>query len=207
MARTIGPLLSVGASGSFASRLTFVRSDRGTNVRAMLHQSTGRSSRQKSQRSFYSAEARNWNTTAGYTPIGWDTAPRVGNGSDWASFLTTNLDRWSHFVAPSQYYPITEAGIAGGLLIGPTVVTGHDVKIEILSGLAIDDATYWIFRSPTNGFTASIENLIGGGPIETFFAEFFTDQAVPSGTWYYVARSATFDGVWSSDSPQATVIV
>jgi hypothetical protein len=207
MATLIGPLLSVAASGSFADRLTFLKTKRGTNVRVKIHQSTGRSGRQTSQRAAYSGMLKMFFSPYGYPPVDWDLAPRVANGSDVASYLQTNLRRWSTFSPPGIEYPITDTGAAGTPVLLSSAINGHDVTmVWSVNAGSIDDNCYALGRSSNALFDLEIDNVIHLASVPLNLLT-IVDRGVPAGTWYYRLRGASYDGVWGPSSLPLTIVI
>ena len=207
MARTDGPLLSLSASGSFADTLTFVKTRRGTNVRAKIHQSSGKTPRQTSQRSLFGGLSEWWSSPAFYPPSNWSAAPRAGNDADFSAMLKINLDRWANFTGPGVSYPVTNTGTAGGATIFSTGVDGHRVEVVALGFTYVDDWYLMLHRSAINGFTCDNSTMVVSQQIVDGFFDIMYDKEVPSGTWYYRLMTATIDGLLSAESPQAIVVV
>jgi len=209
MARTVGPLMSLDASGSLAKTITFSRWKGRSYVRQLVTPANPRSELQLSTRAMMKFLSQNWTPelTAGNKATWEDIAASLAV-SPFNAFIKTNLARWTQFTGPTKQTPVGAAGTAPTFTTLP--LAGNGVRQATITWdlNALNNA--WgllIFRDPVTGFTTGRDNLIGIGLLKTLTADQFIDTPVEPGTWFYNFRTFTDTGTISAALGEDSAVV
>jgi hypothetical protein len=207
MARVRGPLLSRDASGSLAGTLSFLPGPGLTRVRVASPRAFTRSATQIGHEAMYSFLVHEWQSVTTANKATWANAYRNDQITNFQKFIKYNLIRWTHYKAPSIFYPATETGSIG-TFTSTTVTPGrHHVSFQWNSA---NLAMRWgsiIHRSPTNGFTPNKTNVVHVWVNHSAVTISFNDLDLTPGTYYYRLKHFTFAGFLSGAGIQFTEVV
>ena len=200
MARTVGPLMSLDASGSVAGTIVFSKWKGRNYVRQLVTPANPNTALQVSTRAMMRFLSQQW-TPELTTPnkATWDDDAAEMAVSPFNAFIKTNLKRWTQFTSPTKQTPVTATGTVPTFTTLPTATGGvGQVTIAWDLNALLQGWGMLIFRDPVTGFTPARDNLIGVALLKTLTSDSFIDTPVNVGTWFYNFRSFTSDGVLSS---------
>lgn len=209
MARTVGPLMSLGASGSVANTITFSTWKGRPYVRQLVTPSNPKSPLQLSTRAIMKFLSQQWtpNIDAAEQAT-WEALGAADAISPFNAYTRENLRRWTQFTAPGQASPVTLTGTL------PTWTTLPDATGGVRQATITWDLNTlnqaWgllIFRSTTGGFTPSRDNLVGVAYLATLTADSFIDTPLVPDTYFWNFIAFTSDGLKSAALGQQTAVV
>jgi hypothetical protein len=209
MARTVGPLMSLDASGQVAGTIVFSKWKGRNYVRQLVTPSNPNSDLQISTRAMMAFLSQRWtpDLSAG-NKASWDDDAAAMAVSPFNAYIKTNLSRWTQFQSPSFETPVAGVGTPPTFTT-PPASTGGVGQVTIGWDLnALNQG--WgllIFASKTTGFTPGRDNLVGVAHLGILTADTFIDTPVDPGTWYYNYRAFTNDGVMGTATGQTTATV
>lgn len=185
MATVKGPLMSLDASGSIADAIVFSKWKGRNYVRRHVVPANPKSGGQVGVRSMFKFLAQNWDGLTDEQKADWLTRAAVTNVSPFNAFMSYNMDRWRHYLGPSQLDPATEdAGIHG--LANITSTAGvKQVTLSADSNGAHDPWGIIWHRSTTALFTPSGHNVIAVVLAEEADTYEYVDTPLAAGTYYY----------------------
>src|SRR5882724_4362480 len=156
MARVTGPLMSLGASGSIASTLTYSHWKGRPYTRQLVTPSNPRSAGQYYTRAMMSFLAQAWSYISSPDKASWDTLAKQGNFSAFNAYVKFDMGRWTQLSAPAQQYPPDASSTPD--VLGTTTGTGG-VRQLTLSQQIVTKNDGWGFAvaiDPANGATPPI---------------------------------------------------
>lgn len=209
MARTVGPLMSLDASGSIAGTIVYSKWKGRNYVRQLVTPSNPRSPLQVSTRAMMKFLSQQWTPelTAPQKATWEDDAAALA-ASPFNAYVQTNLQRWTQFTSPSKETPVTAVGVAPTFTTLPDVTDGVRQATVNWDITALNDA--WgllIFRDPVTLFTPSRDNLVGVALLKILTADTFIDTPLEPGTYFWNFQSFTDDGVKSASLGEQTAVV
>lgn len=209
MARTVGPLMSLDASGSLAGTITFAKWKGRSYVRQLVTPSNPRSALQLSTRAMMKFLSQQWTPElTANQKASWEDDAAAMAASPFNAFTRTNLSRWTQFTGPTKETPIGAAGTAPTFTTPPDAVNGVRQATLTWDLNALNNG--WgllIFRNATTGFTTGRDNLIGVALLKTLTADQFVDTPLEPGTWYYNFRTFTDTGTISAAIGEQVAVV
>jgi len=209
MARTVGPLMSLDASGSVANTITFSRWKGRSYVRQLVTPSNPRSALQLSTRAIMRFLSQAWTPdVSGADMATWDSLASADAISPFNAYTRNNLQRWTQFTSPTQAYPAAEVGTGPTYTTPPASTAGvRQATITGTVNVLNDGWGLMIFRSLSTGFTPARDNLIGLANISAGGAFVYVDTPLVPATYYYNYRSITTDGVMIAAIGETSAIV
>ena len=208
MARTVGPLMSLEASGSVAKTLTYSRWKGRPYVRQLVTPANPRSPLQVSTRAIMRFLSQQW--TPGVTALKqatWDALAKMDSISPFNAFVRENLRQWTQFLPPSEATPITRAATLQTFTSLPAATGGvRQVTIDWTTLLINAGWGLLIFGPGVGAVTPARDNLAycalsGAG------AQSAVLTPVAAGTWHYNFMSFTNDGKLSTALGDVTATV
>lgn len=209
MARTVGPLMSLDASGSVANTITFSRWKGRSYVRQLVTPSNPKAPLQLSTRAMMRFLAQSW--TPDLTPTQkatWDALAAGDAISPFNAFTRHNLQRWTQFQTPTQSYPATDLGTQSTFTTALDAVGGvRQATITWTTNVLNDGWGILIFRSLTGGFTPARDNLIGIAEQGATGAHTFVDTPLAPDTYFWNFRAFTIFGLLGAAIGEQTAVV
>lgn len=209
MAKLTAPLLSMDASGSVGSTLTFAKWKGRNYVRQLVTPSNPRSAGQTGNRSMMKFLGQAWAPLSDLIKASWLPLADQGKYSTFNGFVSDNMNRWTQFTTPYQEYPLTP-GAAYQMTSLAAVCTGG-VRQALIEISGTDDTNLsWgaiIYRSasaivtPTKDMVVGVVPTSGGG----VWTAQFVDTPLEPGTYHYRVVSFSVDGqlgdITTADDP------
>lgn len=204
MARVVGPLMSIEASGTYAKTLTFGTWKGRPYVRERVIPANPKTAKQLGVRAMMGFLARAW-ASLGSTPQGtWAADAAAKAISAFNQFVSANLTSWQSFSGPTQSSPAAET--SDPLTVTDQTLTGGhgQITIEVTPSGSTAIWGIAIFRDTAEITATSWANCIaildadGANPVT------WVDSPLDAGTYHY--RSAVFnvDGVLGTVHADAT---
>jgi len=207
MARTIGPLHSDDASGTFAKALTFAKWKGRSYVRQRVDPANPKSAKQVGVRAMMRFLAQAW-ATIGSTPQGtWLEGATAKAISAFNQFVSLNLARWQNNEPPSQSYPAAEASTPAAITSAP--LTGHEGYATAVVTPAAN-ADIWgvvVYRETAEITSPTWANCVAVIPRDDVTAFTFTDSPLAAGTYHYRFAAINTDGIIGTVLADASVVV
>lgn len=187
MARTVGPLMSLDASGSVAGTLTFSKWKGRGYVRQLVIPANPKTVLQVSTRAIMKFLSQAWGTDVDPTEqASYNTGAAADSISPFNEYIRQNLQRWTQFLPPSQATPAAATGTAPTFTSAPAATGGvGQVTIGWDVNLLNQAWGMFVFRSQTTGFTPARDNLVAVTPQLDTAAQTLVDTGLPVGTYYY----------------------
>jgi hypothetical protein len=207
MARTIGPLFSVDASGSVAKTIVFSKWKGRNYVRRHAYPAQPRSGKQVSMRAMLKFLTQTWAAIDPGDQAGWEPRAAQSAVSPFNAYVGYNQQSWRNFLPPTKVDPPTRAAAAVSDLAAFAATAGE--RQITLSG-TFTPAQHWgfaIFRDTVATPTPSISNLIAIAPAGASPMT-FVDTPLAPGTYYYKVLSlGSIGGLMSAGvDDDATVV-
>lgn len=209
MARTVGPLMSLDASGSIAGTIVYSKWKGRNYVRQLVTPSNPRSPLQVSTRAMMRFLSQQWTPelTAPQKATWEDDAAALA-ASPFNAYIQTNLQRWTQFTSPSKETPVAATGVVPTFTTLPDVTGGVRQATVAWDINALQDA--WgllIFRAGTTLFVPARDNLVGVALLKILTADTFIDTPLEPGAYFWNFQSFTDDGVKSASLGEQTAVV
>lgn len=204
MALVTGPLMSVGASGTYGKALTYATWKGRNYVRQRVIPMNPKSAAQTGIRSMMSWISQRWNGLSAGNKATWDDMAETKQISAFNAFVGENLDRWQVNDTPTDAFPAAEANT--DLLPDSVGVDGVILDTNGFAGYATLDAT----PDSTGAADAVAVAIFRGAAAPTPFswakciavidctpgAEWtYTDSPLDAGTYHYKIAYLSNDGV------------
>ena len=209
MARVIGPLMSLDASGSLASTIVFAKW-RGRNyVRRHAVPSNPRSPGQLAARAIISFLGRAWETVTDPNRATWEDIADARKVSPFNAYVARGAKDWRDGWTPSEAFPATRTQTPG--VIGALACTLYERQISVdlsyTPGGAGYDRGIVVIRSPatiaTPSTTLAVAAFAAAGGLLPF-----VDGPLSPGTYYYNAAVWTEDGAlsaWGTEDSETVI--
>lgn len=197
MAKITGPLMSLDASGSVASTITFSKWKGRNYVRQLVKPANPKSAAQTAFRAMFGFLSSIWKTMSPTDQGSWDTLAAMGNYSPFNAFTHFNQKLWTQVLTPTANSSYAQAGTPSA----PTAftATGGVRQITIDASLGAS-ATQWgmiVYRNANTGFTPTQNDVVGILKAPPSDDTVFLDSGLAPGTYYYRIATFTTDGVAS----------
>jgi len=186
MARVIGPLLSMDASGAVGGSVVFSKWKGRNYVRRFVVPHNPRSALQVAQRAMLKFLAEAWSGFTIGNKATWDSLAAATNISPFNAYVSNNLNRHAQLNAPSVEYPETLAGVAPS---APTlVITGgvHNASVAITQGANAPDFGYYVYRKLGAAPSGLLSELIAVIEYDAAVT-YYSDSPLTAGTYHYKA--------------------
>jgi len=195
MVKTKTPLFSAEASGTFAKRLTFLQTRRGSTIRTRRRPRDPKTGGQLGRRSAFHFISKNWSTVDATDRATWSAIASQVHLSNYNAFTRYNLEAWHDFLAPSKVYPMTRAGSVGQLTIGPDAsALGRTVTFRIYQNPVWSNWGIVYFANLSTGFSTAVDNAVAF-QWSRLLGYHYTDWITSTpAAWYFNARSFSIDG-------------
>jgi len=208
MARTVGPLMSLEASGALAGTIVYSKWKGRPYVRQLVTPSNPRSVLQVSTRAMMKFLSQRWTPDVDATEQAtWEAAGAASATSPFNEYVRDNLKRWTQFQAPGQADPVTGGGTSPTFTSLPAVTAG--VRQASFAWTVNALGTGWglmIFQSLTTGFTTARDNLVQICDLPAGASSCVLTPVLP-GTYFWNFRTFTTDGKLSAALGQVTGVV
>jgi len=208
MARTVGPLMSLEASGQLAGTIVYSKWKGRPYVRQLVTPSNPRSVLQVSTRAMMKFLSQAWTPDIDATEQAtWEAAGAASATSPFNEYIRDNLKRWTQFTAPSQASPATGGGTSPTFTSLPAVTGG--VRQASFAWTVNALGTGWglmIFQSKTTGFTTARDNLVSTVELPAGASSAILTPVEP-GTYFWNFRTFTVEGKLSAALGQVTAVV
>ena len=207
MARVLGPLMSVSASGTFAKTLVFSIWKGRAYVRERVIPLNPRSAMQLGVRAMMAFLAQAWAGLIAGEQDDYDEGASQRSISPFNEFVSQNLSAWQTFTTPSKNWPAENASTP--LTVTTQTLTGGEgmATIELTPSGATAIWGFLIFRSLAVITTPSWANCITAIAADGANMVTHVDSPLDAGTYHY--RSAVFndDGVMGTVKADGTAVV
>jgi len=202
MAKATGPLMSMAASGKLGGAIVFGSWKGRPTVRRLVTPSNPKSAGQIGIRQMFRFIGQAWASLSTADQTTYSAIADSKAISGFNAFTGQNQNRWKGFKAPSKAYPAAEAGTPGtASAINVTAGIG-EVTVDVTLSSAADNWGLMIFRSTSTGFATGRSNLVGVITVEDTNQHDFIDSPLVAGTYYYIPRLFTVDGVLDAESAE-----
>lgn len=208
MARTVGPLMSLDASGSIGKAITFSKWKGRNYVRRLVKPSQPRSGAQVGRRAMMRFLAQRWDAVSTAEKATWqDHADRLV-ASLFNAYVSLNMQGWHNFLAPSVMYPPTRTVEPSDKILSAALWEENRIKITAAGTAPPTDA--WgiiIFASTTGTFDTSVGNAVlaelsDDEASQTFY---WTPPGAVGATWYFDSRTFTEDGSLGDEGGEISI--
>jgi hypothetical protein len=206
MARTVGPLLGLGALGPLGRALTFSRTAGGPVAKRSPKKNSARTTAELNSRARLQFLQKAWTPDIANNGIdvAWATINRQQNLPAYNKFLSANLNRWAAEGSPI-FDPTTPIGntpgtintVAARLFSGGLVFTYQVITLADTWGIC-----FYLtkdFSEPSRlGELATTADLINPNLTN---GESYPLRGLPHGsTWFVATRTFAFDGALSDET-------
>ena len=207
MVKLKGPSLSTEASGKLANALIFSTSKKRAYLKQHAKPANPRTGPQTSVRAAMKFLSQAWKLLTPPDQATWNELAKREEAAPYHAFIAYNHDRWHNFRAPSKTYPATETGPAPdrpliGALGGVGMVTCLNRQ-----GLPPDDWGAFYFRSTSSGAAFDHSDCVLWMPFQPVQVNRYIDTPLEPGTYWYVARNFSVDGLMSPPHGPRSAIV
>lgn len=208
MARTVGPLMSLEASGSVAKTIVFSKWKGRPYVRQLVTPSNPKSALQVSTRAVMKFLSQRWATdvTAGDKAT-WLALANAAAVSEFNEYVRANLKRWTQFTGPSQANPATGGGTDSTYTALPAVTGGvRQMSIAWTINALNDGWGLLIFQKLGGAVTSGRDTLKLLAHLPAGASSAVITPLAP-GHYYYQFRTLSAHGKISADLGAADAIV
>ena len=200
MARTVGPLMSLEASGQVAKTIVFSKWKGRPYVRQLVTPSNPNSVLQVSTRAMMKFLSQRWGIDlAPGDQSSWATLAKAANVSPFNEYVRDGLKRWTQFTGPSWASPATGGGVDSTYTSLPAA-TGGVGQISLA----------WTINALQDGWGLLIFGKLGVAPTtgrDTLVAVAHLAAGAGSavlpglllGTWHYNFKTLSKEGKLSAD--------
>lgn len=191
MAKITGPLMSLDASGSVASTITFSKWKGRNYVRQTVTPSNPKTPGQTANRAMFGFLASAWKNL-GATPQGsWEDAAKQLNASPFNAYSQRNQKNWTQNVTPQENAVVTP-GAGPGTVTSLTAAGGvRQITLTLTPNVANDNWGVIVYRNATTGFVPSKNDVIIVREYDATAPINIDDTNLTPGTYFY--RIAMFD--------------
>lgn len=207
MVRVTAPGMSLDASGTLAGALVFSKWKGRNYIREHVIPANPRSGGQVGIRAMFKFLTQIWDGLSQATKDDW--LDRAANGvySTFNAYLSYNMRRWRNFQTPTQLDPAAEAGAHSSLDVYTATGGLRHVTLETRIDTPNDGWGGVWFRSIVTGFDSAFSNAIGVNDFTPGIVQTFVDSPLLPGTYYYLYRTMTVDGLMQVEPGQLTAVV
>jgi len=194
--------MSLDASGTIAGAIVFSKWKGRSYVRRHSIPANPQSGMQVSMRALMRFLSQSW-TLLDVAPAAWEPGAESLRISPFNNFIRENMIRWRQYRGPSAGYPADESGGAPSAPTTTPVGGVHSIQLSIADGDTPPDLAWIIHRSPTTGFTPSLDNVVAV-IMPTATPTIYIDHPLTAGNWYYRIRGAEVTGGLGALETQVT---
>ncbi len=199
MARTTGPLMSMGASGTIGNTMTFSSWKGRSYVRRTVIPANPQSPAQVAVRAMLTFLSQAWKSLTSVNQATWNVSAQNQQLSPFNAFVQDNARRWTTGEFPSQATPPTAATNSAALsLIATSGQASANLSLTQTGG-----SNLWavaIYRSTTTSFSPTRNACIAIVPWSGSGTLNWQDTGLTAGTYYYRAIAADTSGNQSAPS-------
>jgi hypothetical protein len=207
MARVVGPLMSISASGTYAKTLVFSIWKGRPYVRERVIPDNPRTAKQLGVRAMMSFLSQIWTTLIAGEKDDYEEGAAGKSISPFNEFLSQNLSRWQSSLAPSKNWPPEFAST--GLTITTCTATGGQgmVTLVITPSGATAIWGFLIYRSLAEITAPSWANCIAAIAANGANAVTHVDTPLDPATYHYRVGAFNDDGVLGTVKADQTAVV
>jgi len=209
MAKLIGPLMSLDASGSIAGTLTFSKWKGRPLVRQLVKPSNPKTSGQTTNRAMMKFLSQQWASMSAGNQATWLEMADVGKYSNFNGYVAYNMARWTQFADPTQYLPLDGSAVTNSW--ATNVATGGVRQATITGTVTLLSGSLWgvmVARNTAAITTITKDMIVGVVPATTATLFTYIDTPLTAATWHYRMVAFSKDGSRSSTlSAQLSAIV
>lgn len=199
--------MSLNASGTLGKTLTAASWKGRSYMRLRVIPSNPRSPAQTGNRAMMKFLAQIWAGLSSPTQASWDDLAKQGQYSPFNAFVSINQSRYATGRAPTAEYPAAEATTPAT----PALITATGgvrlAAVDIDPTLSTNTWGWLLCRDLTTGFTPSAANCIAVLPLGIGNAFTYTDTPLVPDTYYYNLLPFSEDGVYGTESIEASAMV
>jgi len=209
MARVSGPLMSVGASGTFAKTLTYATWKGRSYVRQRVIPANPKTSSQTGIRAMFGYVAAAWAGIAALSKATWDAAAVARGISAFNAYASQCMTDWQNGLAPIQ--ASTDARTTGDVVCALSAITGAagyaTMQISNTADAAADAVGFIIFRDTAEITDPSWTNAIAVVPWNPSNDVVYTDSPLAAGTYHYRTAAFSADGKLGTVTDDGSCVV
>lgn len=206
MARVVGPLMSIEASGTFAKTLVYSKWKGRPYVRERVIPANPKSAQQTGIRAMFGYVAAIWGSLAAPAKASWEASALAKGISAFNEYASVNMTNWQNSLAPIQ--DATDDRSTGDASTPAVTATGAAGYATLTAGTEDDTIGVIILRSTAAIVTPSWADCIAVIPLAVAGDEWtFTDSPLPAGTYHYRVAGFTPDGKLSTFSVEDEAVV
>ena len=207
MARLLGPLMSIDASGTFAKTVVFSKWKGRNYARERVIPKNPRDPKQLGVRAMFAFLTQDWTHLIAGEKDDYNVGALAKSISPFNEFLSQNMSAWQNFTTPSKNWP-AEA-VSTPLTITTLTTTGGlgMVTCQITPSGATGIWGLLLFRETAAITTPSWANCIIALPANGANMVTFVDTPLVAGTYHYRAAAFNDDGIMGTVKADQTAVV
>lgn len=193
MAKLVGPLFSLEASGAVGGALVYATWKGRPYARKYTKPLNPKAAKQLGVRAMLGFLARHWSSVSTADKATWTDLAETGNFSNFNAFTKENMNRWVVNEGPTEAYPAAET--VSGTTVASFTTTGSEGYVDISGTIttATDMIGVVIYRDDAAITSPSWANTVAVlEPSGTDFS--MVDTPLDAGTYHYRAAVLTNDG-------------
>lgn len=209
MARVSGPLMSVGASGTFAKTLTYATWKGRAYVRQRVIPANPKTALQTGIRAMFAYVAALWQSLGAPAKATWDAEATAKGISPFNAYASKNMTDWQQSLAPiQQATDARDTGAALELNCLPTGEAGYaSLAIASTAGAGANAIGVIVCRSATEITEMTWDKVIAVLPFSPGTGLDFTDSPLAAGTYHYAVFGFSVDGKLGPLESDTTAVV
>lgn len=206
MIKLTGPGHSTEAAGKLADVLSFARSKKGTYAKQLTAPAQPRTGGQVGVRAVMKFLAQEWKGIDPTRQDTWQTRAAEMGLYKYHAYISANQIRWTHFFGLTEQDnpPTTGSNPTPPTLYADALIAQTKIRAQAVGSGAVWG--YFLFRSPTGGFTPAVENCVALFAKGPFITTYFDTPLLP-GTYYYQAQGFRWWGGKSISSNERSVTI
>lgn len=202
MAKLIGPLMSMDASGSIAGTLTFAKV-RGRNyVRQLVIPANPRTAGQTSNRAMMRFLGSQWTPQTALDPTmaaSWQTRADQGKYSPFNAFTSFNMNQWTQFAAPQTIDTNPSVSRAATYTTWAAIDGVRQITLTAKVSLATDPLWGLVIFRDTAAIVTPTKDMV----VAVIFADeatdlVYVDTPLEPGTYHYRALAFSKPGAFAT---------
>lgn len=207
MARTVGPLMSVDASGSFGKSMVFSKWKGRNYVRQLVTPTNYRYPAQTGVRSMMKFLAQYWASISAPNQATWEEAAETNQISAFNQYVKENLQRHQVNSPPTKDSPAAEA--SAGLTVSAHTYTGFAgyATLSMTPSAATAIWGFQIYRETAAITLPTWANTVAVIEADGANAVIYTDSPLEPATYHYRIRAINIDGKAGTILADDTAIV
>jgi Family of unknown function (DUF6266) len=207
MAKVTGPLMSLDASGSIASTITFSKWKGRPYVRNLVKPSNPRTNAQTAQRAMFAFLSQQWAAITDPDKATWQAMADALKASPFNGYQKYNMDRWTQLEYPTMALP----AIASASPDNPSALAAiggvRQAQVNVTFTGATNEWGVIIYQNLVTGFTPAKNDVVGiilG--VNTGIVSFVSSN-LPANTYYYRVGMFGPDGAYQLYATQVSAVV